>query len=176
LERELPERKRRRGADLVDADRGGAGEPVVDAWPRGAAARRGGTGVHGGVRQDYMDGFAVSDDTLLREIHNFSSTLDTGLRMRSARLTKTRAGAIQTWNRGFAQAEADYYQDLIDPQELAPQRAPNLRAEQALPFLGSRVVGRLGGTVTNFQRNEGYDGLRGGVAPGLVMPCNPGRS
>jgi len=129
----------------------------------------------GDRRQAYMDAFAVSDDNLLREIHNFSSTLDTGLRMRSARLTKTRAGAIQTWDRGLVQAEADYYQDLIDPQVLAPQRAPNLRAEHAIPFLDNRVVGRLAGTVTNFQRNEGFDGFRGDLAPELFLPFNVGR-
>ena len=83
-----------------------------------------------------MDAFAVSDDTLLREIRNFSSTLDTGLRLVSARLTKTRLGVIDTWSGGLMQAESDYYQDLIDPQVLAPQRAPNLRAEDSLPLLG----------------------------------------
>ena len=74
---------------------------------------------------------------------------------------------------GLAQAEADYYQDLIDPQELAPQRAPNLRAEHALPLLGNRFVGRLAGQVTNFQRNEGFDGFRGDVAPGAVPALQP---
>lgn len=127
-------------------------------------------------RQAYLDAFAVSDDTLLKEIGNFSSTLDTGLRLRSQRLTRTRAGFLQTWNRGLAQAEADYYQDLIDPQELAPQRAPNLRAEQAVPLLGNRLVGRLAGRVTNFQRNEGYDGFRGDVAPELFLPFRLGRA
>ncbi len=130
-----------------------------------------------GSGQAYLDGFAVSDDTLLKEItHSFTSTLDTGLRLQSARLTKTRAGFLQTWSGGLAQAEADYYQDLIDPQELAPQLAPNLRAEQSLPLLGNRLVGRLAGTVTNFQRNEGFDGFRGDVAPELFLPFHLGRA
>ncbi len=126
-------------------------------------------------RQLYLDAFAVSDDTLLKEITNFGSTLDTDLRLRSARLTKTRAGFLQTWDRGLAQAEVDYYQDLIDPQELTPQRAPNLRAEHSLPLLGDRLVGRLAGTATNFQRVEGFDGFRGDLAPELFLPWNLGR-
>lgn len=127
-------------------------------------------------RELYLDAFAVSDDTLLKEITNFTSTLDTGLRLRSARLTKTRAGFVQTWNGGLAQAEGDYYQDLIDPQEFAPQRAPNLRAEHAIPLLRNLVVGRLVGQATNFQRVEAYDGFRGDIAPELFVPFNLGRA
>jgi lipopolysaccharide assembly outer membrane protein LptD (OstA) len=122
----------------------------------------------------YFDAFAVSDDTLLREIRNFSSTLDTGLRLVSARLTKTRLGVIDTWSGGLMQAESDYYQDLIDPQVLAPQRAPYLRAEDSLPLLGNRLVGQLGGQVTDFQRVEGFDGFRGDVSPRLFLPFQVG--
>src|SRR5262249_38669942 len=105
----------------------------------------------------YLDAFAVSDDTLLREIRNFGSTLDSGLKPVSARLTKTRLGAIDTWDGGLLQGEADYYQDLIDPQVLAPQRAPYLAALDSQPLLGNRLVGRLGGQVTDYQRTEGFD-------------------
>lgn len=122
----------------------------------------------------YFDAFAVSDDTLLREIRNFGSTLDTGLRLVSARLTKTRLGAINTWSGGFLQAEADYYQDLIDPQVLAPQRAPYLAAQDSLPLLGNHLLGRLGGQITDFQRNEGFDGYRGDVSPQLFLPFQVG--
>jgi LPS-assembly protein len=121
-------------------------------------------------RELYFDVFSVSDDTLLREIRNFGSTLDTDLRLRSARLTKSRTGGIQTWQRGLWQAEADYFQDLIDPQDVAPQRAPDLRAEQAWPLLDNRLVARLGGQTVNFQRNEGFDGFRGDVNPELFYP------
>jgi lipopolysaccharide assembly outer membrane protein LptD (OstA) len=122
----------------------------------------------------YFDAFAVSDDTLLREIRNFSSTLDTGLRLVSARLTKTRLGAIDTWNGGLLQAEADYYQDLINPQVLAPQRAPYLAAEDSRPLLGNWLVGRLAGQVTDYQRNEGFDGFRGDLSPKLFLPFQLG--
>src|SRR5262249_43806768 len=60
----------------------------------------------GGNTGLYLDAFAVSDNTLLREIRNFSSTLDTGLRLTTARLTKTRLGVIDTWDGGLAGAEA----------------------------------------------------------------------
>jgi lipopolysaccharide assembly outer membrane protein LptD (OstA)/nucleoside-diphosphate-sugar epimerase len=123
----------------------------------------------------YLDAFAVSDDNLLREIHNFSGMLETGLRLRSTRFTRTRTGFLQTWSGGLVQAEADYYQDLIDPQELAIQQAPNLRAEHSMPLLGNLLVGRLAGRVTNFQRNDGFDGFRGDVSPELFLPFQLGR-
>jgi lipopolysaccharide assembly outer membrane protein LptD (OstA) len=122
----------------------------------------------------YFDAFAVSDDTLLREIRNFSSSLDTGLRLTSARLTKTRLGVIDTWDGGLVQGEADYYQDLIDPQELAPQRAPYLAAEESRPLLGSPLIGQLAGQVTDYQRVEGFDGFRGNVSPRLFLPFQVG--
>jgi LPS-assembly protein len=124
----------------------------------------------------YLNAFAVSDDTLLREIHNFSGMLGTDLRLSSTRFTRTRAGFLQTWSGGLAQAEANYYQDLIDPQDLAIQQAPYLRAEQSLPLLGNLLVGRLAGQVTNFQRNDGFDGFRGDVAPELFLPFQLGRA
>jgi lipopolysaccharide assembly outer membrane protein LptD (OstA) len=122
----------------------------------------------------YFDAFAVSDDTLLREIRNFSSTLDTGLRLTSARLTKTRLGVIDTWDGGLVMGESDYYQDLIDPQELAPQRAPYLAAEDSRPLLGSRLIGQLAGQVTDYQRVDGFDGFRGNVSPRLFLPFQVG--
>ncbi len=126
--------------------------------------------------QFYLDVFAVSDTTLLKEITNFSSNLGNDLRLiRSTTYTSSATGVIKTWNGGLVQGEANYYQDLEDPQELTPQRAPRLRAEQSIPLLGGLAVGRLGGEAIDFQRNEGFDGFRGDVAPELFVPFNAGR-
>jgi hypothetical protein len=124
-----------------------------------------------GERQQlYTDIFSVSDPTLLRDIRNFGGTLDTDLRLRAARLTRSRVGGVETWDRGFWLAEADYYQDLIDPQDVVPQRAPNLRADHTWPLLGNQLQARLSGQAINFQRNEGFDGLRGDLSPELFLP------
>ena len=126
--------------------------------------------------QFYLDVFAVSDTSLLKEITNFSSNFGNDLRLiRSTTYTSSAAGVIKTWDGGLVQGEANYYQDLEDPQELTPQRAPRLRAEQSLPLLGGLAVGRLGGEAIDFQRNEGFDGFRGDVAPELFVPFNAGR-
>src|SRR5262249_12671859 len=129
-----------------------------------------------GDSQYYFDVFTVSDTSLLKEMTNFSSTLGSDLRLiRSTTYTSSATGVIKTWDGGLVHGEADYYQDLIDPQELVAQRAPNLTAEQSLPLLGGLAVGRLAGQATGFQRNEGFDGFRGDVAPELFVPFNAGR-
>src|SRR5262249_16914898 len=128
-------------SSTADAVVGSTGQPPINRWlVLGRASQPASEDV-----DLYLDAFAVSDDTLLREIRNFSSTLDTGLRLLSTRFTKTRLGAVDTWDGGLLQGEADYYQDLIDPQDLAPQRAPYLTGEDSLPLIGNRLVGRLGG-------------------------------
>lgn len=124
--------------------------------------------------QFYFDVFAVSDDLFLREINNFSNTVEGDLAVRSTRVTRSRTGIIKTWTGGLAQVDATFYQDLIDPQELVPQRLPQVRAEHSIPFLDGKVVGRVAAEAVDFQRENGFDGLRGDVAPELFVPFRVG--
>src|SRR5262249_31387109 len=123
----------------------------------------------------YLDVFTVSDTSLLKEITNFSGNVASDLRLvRSTTYTSSATGLVKAWNGGLVQGEANYYQDLVDPQDLALQRAPYLRAEQSLPLLGGLAVGRLAGEATEYQRNEAFDGVRGDLAPELFVPFNAG--
>jgi hypothetical protein len=123
----------------------------------------------------YFDLFAVSDDLFLREINNFANTVNGDLEIRSTRFTRSRTGLIKTWQGGLVQGEATYYQDLIDPQQLALQRLPQVRAEHAEPVLWNKVVARLSGQAVDFQREDGFDGLRGTASPELFIPFHLGR-
>jgi LPS-assembly protein len=122
----------------------------------------------------YLDLFAVSDDLFLREINNFSASVAGDLRVRTSRFTRSRTGVIKTWHGGLARFEGAYYQDLIDPQELALQPVPELELEHAVPLLGGRVVGRLAGHAVDYQREDGFDGVRAEVAPELFVPVRLG--
>jgi LPS-assembly protein len=128
-----------------------------------------------GKSQYYLDVFNVSDDTVLREVDNLTSVVEGNLRLRSTRFTRSRTGLVKTWNGGVVQVEPAYYQDLINPQELVPQPLPRLRAQQQMPFLGGRVIGRVQGSMDYFLREEGFDGARFNVAPELVVPFRWGR-
>jgi LPS-assembly protein len=122
----------------------------------------------------YLDLFAISDDLFLREI-DIPTGVDVGWHARNTRFTRSRTGVIETWNGGLLQLETSYFQDLIDPQELALQQVPRISAEHAVPLLGGRVVARMAGDTTVFQREQGFDGWRTQLAPEVYVPFQLGR-
>lgn len=128
-----------------------------------------------GKSKFYLDLFAVSDDLFLREINSFAFSSQQDLALRSTRFTTSRAGIHRGWSDGLVQVEAVYNQDLIDPQELALEQLPRLEAEHTLAVPGLPLVGRLAGEVVDYQREEGFDGLRADFAPGLFLPFRLGR-
>src|SRR5205807_2536491 len=124
----------------------------------------------------YLDMFAVSDNLFLREINSFASSSRSDLALRSTRFTTSRTGVVKTWGEGYAAVETAYYQDLIDPQEVALQKLPRIEAEHSLPLLGDRLVAHLAGQGIDYQREQGYDGLRADLAPELLLPFHLGRA
>lgn len=122
----------------------------------------------------YLDLFAISDDLFLREI-DVPTGVDVGWHARNTRFTRSRTGVIDTWNGGLLQLETAYFQDLIDPQELTLQQVPRIAAEHAVPLLGGRVVARMAGDTTVFQREQGFDGWRTQLAPEVYVPFQLGR-
>jgi LPS-assembly protein len=128
-----------------------------------------------GKSRFFLDLFTVSDDLFLREINNFAFDANRDLGLRSTRFTASRTGVFKRWTRGLGLFESDYYQDLIDPQSLALQHVPRLEAEHGVPFLGDHLVGRLSGEAVHFWREEGFQGLRGDLAPELFVPIPLGR-
>jgi len=124
----------------------------------------------------YLDLFAVSDDLFLREINTFAFSNRSDLALRSTRFTTSRTGVVKTWGEGYASVDTAYYQDLIDPQEVALQKLPRIEAEHSLPLLGDRLVALLSGQAIDYQREQGYDGLRADLAPELLLPFHLGRA
>jgi len=118
----------------------------------------------------YLDLFAVSDDTLLKEINSFSFDAGHNFALRTTRYTTSRAGAIKTWPEGVAWIENEYSQDLVDPQELALQKLPRVTGEHGTTLLDGKAVARVSAEGVNFQREQGYDGLRADLAPELFLP------
>ena len=128
-----------------------------------------------GQSQFFLDLFTVSDDNFLREINNFAFDTNRDLALRSTRYTTSRAGVLKRWTRGLGLFESDYYQDLIDSQDVAVQRLPRMEAEHGIPLLGDHLIGRISGETVNFYREEGFQGLRGDIAPELFLPMRLGR-
>ncbi len=123
----------------------------------------------------YLDMFAVSDDLFLREINNFSFSAKDDLALRSTRYTTSRVGLYKGWQGGLLWGETAYNQDLIDEQDFALQRLPRVEGEHSKPLLDGLLVGRLAGTAVNYQRDEGFDGVRADIAPDVMVPFRMGR-
>ena len=123
----------------------------------------------------YLDMFAVSDDLFLREINNFSFSTKDDLALRSTRYTTSRTGLYKGWAGGLMWGEFAYNQDLIDEQDFALQRLPRVEGEQSKPVLDGLLVGRLAGSGVNYQRDQGFDGVRADIAPDLMWPFRLGR-
>jgi lipopolysaccharide assembly outer membrane protein LptD (OstA) len=123
----------------------------------------------------YLDMFAVGDDLFLREINNFSFSAKDDLALRSTRYTTSRTGLYKGWRGGLLWGEAAYSQDLVDDQEFALQRLPRVEGEQSKALFDGLAVARLGGTAVNYQREDGFDGVRADIAPDLMLPFRMGR-
>ena len=122
----------------------------------------------------YLDLFAVGDDAFLHDISSNTFNPRYDFYLRSTRYTTSQIGLLKRWGRGYAWLDNVYQQDLIDPQELALQRLPRVRALEGMPLLDDRVVARVSGEAVHFTRQDGFDGLRGDVAPELFLPFRLG--
>jgi len=123
----------------------------------------------------YLDLFAVSDDQFLREIDNFTASAGASVALRTTPYTRSRTGVLKTWSGGLALLDVSYFQDLVDPRSTTPQRLPQARAEHRLGLFDGRVVARIAAEGVDFQRQEGFDGVRGDLMPELFVPFRAGR-
>lgn len=123
----------------------------------------------------YLNLFAISDDAFLKDINTFAFSNRRDLVLRSTRYTVSSTGVIKTWDRGLLWVDNSYYQDLIDPQEVALQKLPRVNVEHGVPLLNDRLVARVSGEAVDYQRESGFDGLRGDVAPEMFLPFRLGR-
>ena len=124
----------------------------------------------------FLDLFAVSDDQLLREVDTFAISTRQDVTLRSTRFTTSQTGVIKSWSTGLARVETVYHQDLIDPQDLTLQKLPRVEAEHAKAFLDDHLVGGVSGETVDYQREDGYDGLRADFGPSLFLPFHLGRT
>jgi LPS-assembly protein len=124
----------------------------------------------------YLDVFAVSDNVFLKEINTFSQTgtLE-NVALRTERFTKNDAGVYKGWGDGYANLETAWFQDLVDPPKLAPQRLPRLDAVHSVSLLDDHVVAGFAGQAIDYQRVQANGGLRADLAPDLFVPFNVGR-
>jgi LPS-assembly protein len=163
-----------RGDSLRGLNTDGVSDPTIDTNRFGAFYKQNWTSDKEAESpvEFIADGHYTSDNLFLREIPapNIGSP-------QSQFLTSTalvRGTAFSALN---LEARSEYNQMLITPQDLQFQRVPEFAASTTRTFrpfgsnpLGFKVVTSADSLITDFVRQDGYDGWRVDVHPKVAMP------
>jgi LPS-assembly protein len=118
----------------------------------------------------FVDSLAVSDDFLLREIPTFSFDPEYDTYRRTSRFSSTRGGLYRSWDNATLIAQAIYYQDFIQEDDLTLQRLPQTTLFASERFFDRRLKFRFAGEGVWFHREEGFDGPRVDLQPSVEAP------
>jgi len=124
-----------------------------------------------GPAKTYADLFLISDDSFLREINTFTFDARRDTSLRTLPFTTSQWGLARLWDRNALRMQGTYYQDLINPQEIALQRLPDAKF-WGQQLVGNKLLARWDVTGSDFQRSEGIDGLRLDVRPQAMIPIH----
>ena len=122
----------------------------------------------------YGDFFFVGDDRFLRDMNTPFYAGSDDVELRSRRWTRSRAGAVKTWDRSLLRAESFYFQDLRNDDNYAFQVLPTIQFQTAHRIWKDRL--EVGADVqgANFFREKGYYGQRLNISPWVSLPFSLG--
>lgn len=129
--------------------------------------------------QAYLDTMVVSDDLFFREIQ--SATFKPLERQSSQTrfYTASRVGGLRASDHLSVWSEGTFYQDLNvqlkNEDETVFQRAPMVEVLARRAVLNDRLALAFAGQSVNYQREEGFDGLRVDLQPQARVPFRFGR-
>jgi len=118
----------------------------------------------------FADALAVSDDFFLREIPTFSFDPEYARSLRTSRFTSSNGGLYRSWEHATLIAEANYFQDFIQDDDLTLQRLPEVQLLASDRFLDRHLKLGLNGEFVDFVRKQGFDGPRLDVNPTATVP------
>ncbi len=124
-----------------------------------------------GSAKAYADLFLISDDSFLREINTFTFDHRRDTAIRTLPFTTSRFGLVQLWDRSALRVQGTYYQNIAGPQNATLQRLPDAELWGQKIF-GDKVLARWDVTGSDFQREQGIDGLRLDVHPEAMIPIH----
>ena len=122
----------------------------------------------------YVRPFWVSDNLFLREMNTLSYLPTVGAYSTVRRYTDSQMGLVKVWDWGLFQAQADYYQDLIQKQSRVPQPLPRLTFQARKSILGGRVRLGLNSEAVEYWRAPLAAGPRLDIAPEARVPYRLG--
>jgi LPS-assembly protein len=118
----------------------------------------------------FADALAVSDNFFLREIPTFSFDPEYARSLRTSRFDASRGGFYRFWEHATLLAEAEYFQDFIQDQDLTLQRLPEVQFYASDRVLDRHLKVGVNSEFVDFVRKQGFDGPRVDVNPSGTVP------
>lgn len=121
----------------------------------------------------YGNAVSVSDSLYLREMDVWTLSRGFGSNWGSLRNAQSNFGLLDEFENGFARLQGTWNQDLIQPQEFALQRMPQLLLS-GRQNLGDIAFADYDAQATYFYRGRGVQGWRFLADPHLTIPWRLG--
>ena len=128
----------------------------------------------------YGDTISASDSLYLREMnvwtlsHGFGGGSFTGSNFSSMRDAPSEFGLLYQFDDAFARLGGVWNQDLIQPQEFALQRLPDLTVTGRQELFNNLMFADYDAEAVNFYRYKGIDGVRLDANPRVTLPWRLG--
>jgi LPS-assembly protein len=122
----------------------------------------------------YADTVSVSDSLYLREMDVWTLSHGFGNNFGSLRNAPSDFGLIDEFENSFARFQGTWNQDLIQQQDFALQRLPDLTVNGRQQLFNNLAFADFDAEAVNFYRYKGVDGLRLDANPRVTVPWRIG--
>jgi len=122
----------------------------------------------------YGDAMSVSDSLYLREMDVWTLSRGFGNNFGSMRNAASDFGFIDEFQNAYAQLQGQWNQDLIQPQEFALQRLPDLTVTGRQELFNGLMFSDYNAESVYFYRYQGVDGGRFSANPDITIPWHLG--
>ncbi len=122
----------------------------------------------------YGDTVSVSDSLYLREMNVWTLSRGFGNNFGSMRDAPSNFGLLDQFENAFVRLQGNWNQDLIQPQQFALQRLPDLTVTGRQELFNNLMFADYDAEAVNFYRYQGIDGLRLDANPRVTLPWRLG--
>ena len=122
----------------------------------------------------YGDTISVSDSLYLREMDVWTLSRGYGNNFGSMRTAASDFGLLDEFENAFVRLQGQWNQDLIQPQQFALQRLPDLTLTGRQELFNNLMFADYDAQAVDFFRYKGVDGWRFDVNPRVTIPWRLG--
>jgi lipopolysaccharide assembly outer membrane protein LptD (OstA) len=122
----------------------------------------------------YGDTVSVSDSLYLREMDVWTLSRGFGSNFNSMRNAPSDFGLLDQFEDAFVRLGGTWNQDLIQPQQFALQRLPDLTVTGRQELFNNLMFADYDAEAVNFYRYQGIDGARLDANPRITLPWRLG--